>query len=97
MIDRMDRPADGFEAFYRDTWRDAVRWAAALTGDRAAAEDVAQTAFAAVGDRFGGIDDPTAYLRRCVVNLARSRAAHRVPLSPAARLTQIGVSHGVSV
>ncbi len=75
MIGGMDRTAGGFEAFYRAAWRDAVRWATALTGSHAAGEDVAQSAFAAIAPRFETVDDPTAYLRRSIVNLARS--AHR--------------------
>lgn len=79
MIWRMDGRADAFEAFYRDTWPDAVRWAAGLTGNRAGAEDVAQSAFAAVAERFDRLDNPAGYLRRTVVNLARSehRATER--------------------
>jgi RNA polymerase sigma factor (sigma-70 family) len=75
----MDRTSGGFEAFYRETWRDAVRWATALTGSHAAGEDVAQSAFAAVGDRFDRLDNPAGYLRRSIVNLARTehRAAGR--------------------
>ena len=73
MIGGMDRTSGGFEAFYRDRWRDAVRWATALTGGHAAGEDVAQSAFAAIAPRFESLDDPAAYLRRTVVNLARSR------------------------
>ena len=75
MIGGMDRTGGGFESFYRTTWGDAVRWATALTGSHAAGEDVAQAAFAAIAPRFGTIDDPAAYLRRTVVNLART--AHR--------------------
>jgi DNA-directed RNA polymerase specialized sigma24 family protein len=53
--------AEGFERFYARTWRDAVRWATALTGSRTAGEDVAQDA----------------YLRTAVVNGARdARRAH---------------------
>jgi RNA polymerase sigma factor (sigma-70 family) len=72
MIGRMGSRADAFEAFYRDTWRDAVRWATGLTGDRACAEDVAQLAFTAVRDHFERLDNPVGYLRRTIVNLARS-------------------------
>lgn len=72
MIGRMDGPADAFEAFYRDAWSDAVRWATALTGDRAAGEDVAQAAFGALVGRFDRLDNPAGYLRRTIVNGARS-------------------------
>lgn len=72
MIGRMEGAADAFEAFYRDAWRDAVRWATALTGDRAAGEDVAQAAFGAVAARFDRLGNPAGYLRRTIVNTARS-------------------------
>lgn len=88
MIGGMDRTAGGFEAFYRTTWRDAVRWATALTGSHAAGEDIAQSAFAAIGPRFGSLDDPTAYLRRTVVNLART--AHRTSERRGRREQRVG-------
>jgi DNA-directed RNA polymerase specialized sigma24 family protein len=72
MIGRMDRRAGGFETFYRDAWNDAARWATALTGDRAAGEDLAQSAFASLADRFDRLDNPAGYLRRTIVNLSRS-------------------------
>ena len=70
---------DAFEAFYRRAWRDAVRWASALTGGVAAGEDVAQEAFARLGGRFRTIDNADGYLRATIVNLARDdrRAAQR--------------------
>lgn len=51
-----------------------------LGGDRAAAEDVVQDVFAALYRRTEPLDDPTAvvgYLRRSVVNGARSRLRRR--------------------
>jgi DNA-directed RNA polymerase specialized sigma24 family protein len=67
------RPPDAFEAFYRRAWRDAVRWAAALTGSVAAGEDLAQDAFARVRSRFASIDNADGYLRATIVNLARDQ------------------------
>ncbi|WP_331769479.1 SigE family RNA polymerase sigma factor (plasmid) [Embleya sp. NBC_00888] len=53
-----------------------VRLATLLVGDQETAEDVVQDAFTAAfrryGARLGELDDPPAYLRRCVVNGARS-------------------------
>ena len=88
MIGRMDGQAGAFEAFYRDAWADAVRWAAGLTGSRAAAEDVAQTAFAALAARFDRLDNPAAYLRRTVVHVARSE--HRSTERRQRRETRVG-------
>jgi RNA polymerase sigma-70 factor (ECF subfamily) len=50
-----------------------VALAYALSGNQAAAEDLAQDAFLAVHQRWGSIDDPGAYIRRTVANLASSR------------------------
>ena len=74
------RAADGFEAFYRRAWHDAVRWATALTGSVAAGEDLAQDAFGRVRSRFASIDNADGYLRATIVNLAREvRLAKSVP------------------
>lgn len=61
-----------FDTFFRDHHALAVRWAVALVGDRGVAEDLAQEALHAVGQRLGRIDDPAAYLRRTVVNRCHS-------------------------
>lgn len=61
-----------FDEFYRTHRADAVRWAAALVGDRAVAEELAQDALAAVGGRLGRLDNPGGYLRRVVVNRCAS-------------------------
>ncbi len=58
--------------FYRSHRADAVRWAVALVGDRAVAEELAQEALIAVSARLEGLDNPTGYLRRTVVNRAAS-------------------------
>jgi RNA polymerase sigma-70 factor (sigma-E family) len=63
---------DSFGAFYRREYDRAVRLAWLLTGSRPAAEDVAQDAMAAVYRAFERIESPSAYLRRAVVNTARS-------------------------
>jgi RNA polymerase sigma factor (sigma-70 family) len=69
--------AEGFERFYARTWRDAVRWATALTGSRTAGEDVAQDAYARIAGRYGSLANPEGYLRTAVVNGARdARRAH---------------------
>jgi DNA-directed RNA polymerase specialized sigma24 family protein len=54
----------------------AVRLAFLLTGDRDAAEDVCQEAFARVGAKLHGLRDRdriSSYLYRTVVNLSRGR------------------------
>lgn len=61
-----------FDEFYRSYRADAVRWAAALVGDRAVAEELAQDSLAAVSGRFARLDNPGGYLRRVVVNRCAS-------------------------
>jgi RNA polymerase sigma-70 factor (sigma-E family) len=62
---------------YRMHLPSATRLAYLLTGDRAAAEDVAQDAFLKAASRIGGLRDEAAfgaYLHRSVVNRVRNRA-----------------------
>lgn len=72
-----DGAVDAFEEFYRAERQSAVRLAWLLTREPTAAEDVAHDAFAAVHTRFGSLDNPSAYLRRCIVNGVRERARRR--------------------
>jgi RNA polymerase sigma factor (sigma-70 family) len=59
------------EETYRELRLPLLRLAFLLTGSRETAEDVVQSAFAAAQPRWQRIDDPPAYLRRSVVNLAK--------------------------
>jgi RNA polymerase sigma factor (sigma-70 family) len=63
---------EAFEDFYRRSWRDAARWATALTGDTATGEEIAQDAFVAISRRFEQLSNPAGYLRVTIVNLSRS-------------------------
>lgn len=76
-----DREAmnDQFARFFEAERSGVIRLAWLLTHDAAAAEDVAQDSFAAVFERFDGLDNPAAYLRRTVVNKVyeRGRAHER--------------------
>jgi RNA polymerase sigma-70 factor (sigma-E family) len=73
----MDAAADAeFSEFMHARWYQLVRLGFGLTGDRQAAEDLAQTAFArayASWPRVRNADDPDAYIRRIVVNANRNR------------------------
>jgi RNA polymerase sigma-70 factor (sigma-E family) len=73
----MDAAADAeFSEFMHARWHQLVRLGFGLTGDRQAAEDLAQTAFArayASWPRVRKADDPDAYVRRIVVNANRNR------------------------
>jgi RNA polymerase sigma factor (sigma-70 family) len=86
-----------FEAFYRRTWRDAARWATALTGDRHVGEELAQEAFLRVAAQFGELDSPEAYLRTVVVNLARSAmrsSGRRVARERRSAMIDAAATHG---
>lgn len=60
------RPA--FEAFYRDAYPEAVRYAHVLSGSDSGSEDIAQDAFIAMHRRWDTVDNPPAYLRRAITN-----------------------------
>ena len=77
-----------FEAFARHELRPLVAFAWSLTGDLAAAEDLAQDALEAAWqawDRVGGYDRPGAWARRVVANraagLSRRRGREHRPLA----------------
>ena len=72
-MDATGSTASRFGQFYADSWRDAVRWATALTGNHSAGEDVAQEAFGRIADRFGSLTNPGGYLRTAIVNGARDQ------------------------
>ena len=77
---RAERPSQSFDAFFADE-RDAVLGLAfALTGDRAAAEDIVQDAFLEAfrkWDRIAGYDQPGAWVRRVVANMSVSAFRRR--------------------
>lgn len=57
-----------FEEFFEQAWPDAVRLAALLGQDRAAAEELAQDAFTQMFRTWGRAANPDAYLRTTLVN-----------------------------
>jgi RNA polymerase sigma-70 factor, ECF subfamily len=66
----------GFDDFYDATATRLVRYAYALTGNIADAQDIAQEAFARAWQRWDsvrGFDSPEAWVRRVATNLATSR------------------------
>ncbi len=62
----------GFQAFYRHRWRDAVGWAAAMTGRIDVAEDLVQEVFLRLASTYDTIEHPDSYLYAAVANAARS-------------------------
>jgi len=97
-----DRDA-GLRELYERRHADMVRFAAFLTGDVSAAEDIAQEAFAKLFDAWDRIDDHgcvDAYLKATVVNLVRGgqrkqavaerRATGRLAVVPSAEDDAVG-------
>ena len=70
-LEPSDSETPVLEATYRELRLPLLRLAFLLTGSRETAEDVVQSAFASAQPRWQRIDDRGAYLRRCVVNLAK--------------------------
>jgi RNA polymerase sigma factor (sigma-70 family) len=62
------KPSGDFEAFYATNRLAMVRLAWLLSGSREVAEDVVQDAFIQVKPLLSGLRNPTAYLRRTVIN-----------------------------
>src|ERR1043166_7554600 len=94
---RADRAADpstadeAIDALYRAHGTRIVRLAYMLTGNAAAAEELAQEAFVATWRAWDRIRDPLPYLRSALVKLSRStlrrkalELRHRVTRSEAA-------------
>lgn len=77
---------EDFSAFAVSRWPGLVRLAFGLTGDRWAAEDLAQATLArayVAWRRVSRADDPDAYLRRILVNASNRRfRRHRVTEQP---------------
>src|SRR5947209_6151431 len=72
-VARPEARSESFASFYGREYDRAVRLAWLLTGTLAAAEDVVQDAMTGVYRAFERLDSPEAYLRRAVVNRARTR------------------------
>lgn len=78
--DRQDDVA-AFEAFFERHHRELSRFAYVLTGDHGSADDLAGDAFLAVWRQWQRVqdrDEPLAYVRRMVLNMAASRVRQRV-------------------
>jgi RNA polymerase sigma-70 factor, ECF subfamily len=68
--------AEDFDELYQAHYGNVVAMAYAMTGDLAEAQDLAQEAFCRAWQRWSriaGYDDPLAWVRRVVTNLAASR------------------------
>jgi len=71
--------SDGFPELFERERAGMVGLAYLVTGSNAVAEEIAHDAFINVYERWERLDNPGAYLRRCVVNAAiraKQRHAH---------------------
>jgi RNA polymerase sigma factor (sigma-70 family) len=78
MPETVSQPASDLRALYDREHGPMLRLACLLIGSQAVAEEIVQDAFAAVGERWAGLDNPGGYLRTVVVNgcrMARRRRA----------------------
>ena len=69
----LEETSESFDDFYRQSFHALARLACVLTGDAAAAEDLAQESLLRVRDRFDSLDSPPAYTRTVLINLCRKR------------------------
>lgn len=80
---RTDGPAPlrlpgSFDAFYQEHYSGLVQLAFVLSGSRYGAEDVAQDALVAAWKKWGELEQPLAWTRRVVANLAVSAIRRRM-------------------
>ena len=68
---------EGLTQLYALHYQSLVRLAALLVDDVGGCEEIVQEAYIRVHQRWNRIDEPVPYLRRTVVNLARSNLRHR--------------------
>lgn len=71
--DTSQRSVD-FASFYNDQFLAMTRLATMTIGNPEVARDIVQDAFVRLHDKWGAVEYPKAYLRRCVINGCRSRA-----------------------
>lgn len=75
VMSEVSRDARSLEVVYQASRLGLTRLAYLLVGDRGEAEDVVQTVFTSAAARWDTIEEPSAYLRRAVVN--RANDVHR--------------------
>jgi len=94
----VEAPPEAFEDFYVREYPAVVGLAYALSGSRWGAEDLAQEAFLAAHrdwGRIGSYQQPAAWVRRVVANLAVSAFRRRVSETKA--LARIALGRGEAV
>jgi RNA polymerase sigma-70 factor (sigma-E family) len=77
LVDLADEREVGFAALFEVERQPMVRVAYLLVGSEARAEEIVQDAFATVYERWSKIEQPGAFLRRCVVNGSKAALRRR--------------------
>ncbi|HEV7758949.1 MAG TPA: sigma-70 family RNA polymerase sigma factor [Acidimicrobiales bacterium] len=87
--------ADDFDDIFNRERTPMVRLAFLMLGSEALAEEVVQDGFVAVLERWDRLDNPGAYLRRCVVNgcIGQSRRARRWTPPPTDTSAELATDH----
>jgi RNA polymerase sigma-70 factor (sigma-E family) len=95
MTQANDEPVT-FDEFFRASWPGAFRLACFLIQDRAAAEEIAQDAFAQMYSTWGHAQSPQAYLRTTIVNRCHNWRRHdkvhrnKLPLLVTSATSELG-------
>jgi RNA polymerase sigma-70 factor (sigma-E family) len=89
----------GFDHFMNERQRPLLRFAMVLTGDAGRSEEIVSDVLSKAWerwDRIGAMDQPSAYVRRMIINeyLGWRRRAHR--MSPSGDVTQISDASGAA-
>jgi RNA polymerase sigma-70 factor, ECF subfamily len=86
------RVLGSFEAFYQEEYGGLVQLAFVLSGSRYGAEDIAQDALVAAWKKWRELEQPLAWTRRVVANLAVSTIRRRMAEGRA--MVRLAVGHG---
>jgi len=89
VVSEVSRDARNLDVVYRASRLSLTRLAYLLVGDRGEAEDVVQTVFTTAAAHWDTIEDPTAYLRRAVVNRANDVHRRSFRTAPVVRSREI--------
>jgi RNA polymerase sigma-70 factor, ECF subfamily len=81
-----------FDLFYQEQYSGLVQLAFVLSGSRNGAEDIAQDALVAAWKRWSELEQPLAWTRRVVANLAVSIIRRRIAEGRA--MVRLAIGHG---
>lgn len=90
------RLAGSFDVFYQEEYSGLVQLAFVLSGSRSGAEDIAQDALVAAWGKWRELEQPLAWTRRVVANLAASSIRRRMAEGRAMVRLAIGRSEPIA-